>query len=118
MLSMEVYRLIHLFGNFVIIFVLGGVTLHRLNGGDRNYSRRRLVAIMHGIGMFLSLLGAFGLQARLGIGWPGWFIAKIFIWLFLGAALALVYRLPGKFFWWGLPLVVLVAIYLATFKPF
>lgn len=75
---------------------LGGVTLHVLNGGTKEFANRKMIAITHGIGLFLILLGGFGMLARLGIiwPWPGWIVAKFIIWLAYGGLLTLVYKKP------------------------
>ena len=58
---------------------LGGVVL-----GDAG-SSRKLGMISHGIALVLLLVAGFGMQAKLQIGFPGWLIAKVVLWLFFGA---------------------------------
>ena len=52
------------------------------------------VAPVHGVGLLFSLVGGFGLLARLGIvtQWPTWVIAKLVIWIVLGGWLAVAKR--------------------------
>ncbi len=62
-----------------------------------------------------------GLLARLGMSgsWPLWVWVKIGIWLVLGAATALIRRLPAHFAWliFLLPLIGTIAAYMAFYKP-
>ncbi|AXR62640.1 MULTISPECIES: hypothetical protein [Leptospira] len=122
MISYTVYKMIHIFGILLLFTALGGVTLHVLNGGTKEFSNRKIVAITHGIGLFLILLGGFGMLARLGViwSWPGWVIAKFAIWLAYGGLLTVVYKKPslGKMFWFGFPLLGLLVVYVAIYKPF
>lgn len=122
-MSQQVYQLIHLTGVFLVLFALGGIVLHMINGGTREYSFRRTAAITHGVGMFLALLGGFGLLAKklhIGFPFPGWVWGKLIIWLCFGLLLAVIYRKPGfaKGFWWIIPGLAIVAIILVTYKPF
>lgn len=120
MISYPVYKIVHLFGIFLIIAALGGVSLHAINGGTRNHPFRKKAAMTHGIGMFLALLGGFGLLARLGIHWPWplWVALKLTIWLFFGGAIALAYRSSARWLWWAVPVLGGCAAYLAIQKPF
>jgi hypothetical protein len=121
MISIGVYRVIHLWGVFLILFSLGGLLVFSINGGTRQTNKWRMpVALTHGIGMTLALLGGFGLHARLGIeGFPLWIWAKILIWLFSGLALGIIFRKAGsaKVLWWSLAALTLVAAILGQFKP-
>lgn len=92
--------------------------------GSQPAVARRFSAIFHGLGVFLILLGGFGMLARLGIvrgmSWPGWIWAKVIIWGILAAAAFLPYRYPRT----ALPLLLLLpvlggmAAYMAIYKPF
>jgi hypothetical protein len=80
------------------------------------------VAITHGIGMVLVLVGGFGMLARLGIfwPWPGWIVGKIIIWLVFGVLIAVIGRVPAlaKPLWWITIALGAIAAYLALNKPF
>jgi hypothetical protein len=122
MISYQVYKLIHLLGIFFVIASLGGMTLHMINGGSRDYRARKWAALFHGIGLFLVLLGGFGLMARIGVahaGWPLWIWGKLIIWLVLGALPALVYRKKSlaKLFWILTFLFAMASAYMAIYKP-
>jgi hypothetical protein len=123
MISYPVYKVIHFIGIFMVFLSLGGVTMHVINGGAKEHAWRKPLAITHGVGLFLALLGGFGLLARLGIVHgmlPGWVLAKLAIWTVFAAVLGVVIRKRS----WAGPLwaitVILggVAAYLAGSKPF
>jgi uncharacterized membrane protein SirB2 len=122
MLSLLVYKNLHLIGVFMVLMALGGLTLHRINGGTREHSWRKPVAITHGVGLLLMLISGFGMLARLGIFWPlpGWVIGKIFIWIIFGALIAVLSRHPtlAKSLWWVTIALGGLASYLAASKPF
>lgn len=104
------------------MIALGSITAAdgaRIAGG----ARRRAATAFHLAGVFLILLGGFGMLARLGIvqgtSWPGWVWAKVIIW----GVLAIVAFLPRRFPRTAMPLLVLVPIlagvaaYMAIYKP-
>jgi len=125
----EMYKLIHLFGIFMTFVVLGGLGLHVLNGGNKETNaNRKVVAALHGTGVFLILLGGFGTLAyvykiagskQMSNGLELWVMLKLGIWLFLALGLTFFYRLPklGVFLFFGLPLLGLMAGYFAIKKP-
>ncbi len=121
-MSLLVYKNIHLLGVFMMLMALGGLILHRINGGTREHAWRKPVAITHGIGLLLALIGGFGALARLGIFWPlpGWAIGKLVIWLVFGALVAVIFRSPAlaKPLWWVTIVLAVLAAYLALHKPF
>lgn len=123
MISYSVYKVVHLVGVLMVFLSLGGVATNAINGGQKNHSWRKPIAITHGIGLLLSLVGGFGLLARLGIihgGLPGWALAKLGIWILFAVLIAVVSRRPA----WARPIwsVIIVlgatAAYLAGSKPF
>ena len=123
MISYPVYKVVHLLGIFMVLLSLGGTLLWFGTGGSRNHSWRRFMAITHGAGLLLALVGGFGLLARLGTvhgGLPGWVWAKLGIWTVLGGALALVSRLPrlAQLLWWLTLALGGSAAWLAGSKPF
>jgi len=120
MISYNVYKLAHLLGVIVLFLSLGGLTIDAI-WGDRRGSRAQIMAT-HGIGLFIILLGGFGMLARLGItgGLPGWIWGKLLIWVILGGVAALPYRFPAlaRPLWVLVPLLGLAAAYMALYKPF
>jgi hypothetical protein len=122
MISLVVYKNLHLIGVFMILVALGGLILHQINASTRELVWRKPVAITHGIGMVLVLVGGFGMLARLGIHWPwpGWVLGKVVIWLVLGVMIAVIGRRPGlaKPLWWSTIALAAIAAYLALNRPF
>lgn len=114
MISYAVYKIVHLTGVMMVFLAVGGLLM--------NPSSRRPLAMLHGFGLFLSLLGGFGLLARLGVthgGLPGWALAKLGIWTVFALAI-MAPRFPrfAKAAW---PLAVVLgagAAYIAGSKPF
>jgi hypothetical protein len=132
MITYSVYRVVHLVGIFLLLVVLAG--LAAAGGGARRGAAgaapppggplpRRLGMALHGIALFIVLLGGFGLMARMGIvhgmDWPAWVWAKVAVWLLLGAAVAIPSRKPewGRALILALPVLAGLAGWLAIFKP-
>lgn len=123
MISYAVYKVIHLMGVLMVFLAMGGAATHAINKGTKAHDWRKGIAITHGIGMFVSLLGGFGLMARLGIahgGFPGWIWAKLLIWAIFGALIAVFLRKPtwSKGLWPAMILLGGLAAYFAGSKSF
>ena len=133
MIPYGVYRLVHFFGIFLLLTALGGGVMRAIltaspvpeSGTDADRAAaaarmRRLIAISHGVALLLILLGGFGMLARLDIGFPAWIVAKLAVWLLLGAGLTLATRMAGsaRLIWFAIPVLGLVAAWLAYVKPF
>lgn len=125
MFPRDFYEILHIVGIALLFVVVGGAGVHAANGGIKAASHtRRLVAILHGTGALLILVGGFGMLARMGMvqgaGFPGWLWAKIIIWLILSAITLLPYKKPelARPFMILLPLLAGVAVYMALYKPF
>jgi hypothetical protein len=109
MISYAVYKIVHLVGVLMVFLALGGVATNAINGGTKNHSWRKPIAITHGVGLLLSLVGGFGLLARLGIvqgGLPGWVLAKLGIWVLFAVLIGVVSRRPQ----WAKPIWPLIII--------
>lgn len=126
MFPRDAYEIVHLIGIALTMAALGATALHALEGGTRRGPRaRRGLVITYGVGLFLILLGGFGMLARLGIAragvaaFPGWLWAKLTVWAVLGAVMMLPYRRPS----WSMPMLLLtplligLATYFALYKP-
>ncbi len=124
MISYQVYKIVHLVGMFTLFTVLGGIALHALNGGTRGSNTgRKLIGVMHGLALFIILLGGFGMLARLGLVTgmlPGWVLAKIAIWITLPVLGSMAYRKPAaaKLLLVAMPLLGGLAAWIALYKPF
>jgi hypothetical protein len=123
-ISYEVYKIIHYVGFFALFVTLGAALARSpLLGGTRDPWRRALTA-SHGVGLFLILLGGFGMLARLGVEhgnlFPGWIWIKLVLWVVAGALISVAWRRAG---WAGatlvlLPLIGILAGAVALLKPF
>jgi hypothetical protein len=122
MIPETIYKNLHLIGVFMILVALGGFIAQQVQVTTPERMWRRSIAITHGIGMVLALVGGFGMLARLGIfwPWPGWVVGKIIIWLVFGILVALIGRTPAlaKPLWWSTIALGAIAAYLALNKPF
>ncbi|MEE2786350.1 MAG: hypothetical protein VX589_03360 [Myxococcota bacterium] len=118
--AIQIYKVIHLVGIGMLYTALGGATLNAILDGEKKHGARRMVMVTHGLGMFLILLGGFGMLHRGGYGWPAWAIAKMVIWVVLGGAVAMLYRNPtlNRLVWWLGILLLGGAAYMAIMKPF
>ncbi len=122
MIDYQIYKMIHLAGLALLMMGLAGVLFAFAMSSSVPPKLKMLGFVSHGLGMFLMLLGGFGMLARLGLvqGLPGWIHAKLAIWVVLGGAIALAKRKSS----WAPALVpafmtlVVAAAYLAIYKPF
>lgn len=121
-MSYEIYKIVHLTG--LVLLFSGLVSLLTLKsiGAPIEGRARKFSFISHGLGLFLLLLGGFGLLARMGIAtsWPNWVYAKIAIWLYFGGMIALIKR-RGQLGWilyLPLLLIFIMATYIVVYKPF
>ncbi|WP_413289185.1 hypothetical protein [Bdellovibrio sp. HCB337] len=123
MISYSVYKVMHLTGVLMVFLSLGGVAMNAINTAGASIAWKKPAAITHGIGLLLSLVGGFGLLARLGIvhgGLPGWAIAKLGIWVLFAAMIGVLLRKPNmaKPLWATMIVFGACAAYLAGYKPF
>ena len=117
----RVYIFLHLFGVLLLFGSLGGLALHVMNGGDReSNTQRKLIMMSHGISLIIILVAGVGMIHRSSAFTfaEGWVHAKLGIWVVLGAAPAIIYRVPAaaKILWFVLPLLGGLAFYFARFK--
>ncbi|MES2745379.1 MAG: hypothetical protein V4655_08120 [Bdellovibrionota bacterium] len=120
-MSFDFYKVMHFFGLFMVFSALGGQIAIALNGGDsKQQPARKWIGIYHGLGLFIMLVAGFGMIAKASIGFPGWIIGKMAIWIILGGIGAVAARkknLAGMV-WTIVILLGLTAAYLAHYKPF
>jgi len=112
-MSPTVYHIIHV----VSVLVLTGYTFYAFAAAPET---RKRVLMITGIASLLVLVGGFGLQAKLAVGWPGWLIVKIVCWLGLSALAGIGYRRRGAAGTLALIAIALtvVAVVLVYTKPF
>ncbi len=119
-MSVLFYKVLHIFGILLAFAALGGATLRAVAGTRDDAPGRKLALASHGVALLVILVSGFGMLAKLGYGFPLWVWIKIVIWLLIGAAIALVRRLPRQatIFWFAIPLLGAAAAVLAIYKPF
>lgn len=120
MLSFATYKLIHLIGLFLLFFSAGIFFVQQREWGtDKSL---KLPSWLGGGGMFLILLGGFGMLARLEMhgGWPGWIHAKLTLWVIATALVvaAMRQKLPGNVLGHALLVIAILAGVMALWKPF
>lgn len=110
---MYVYYLMHVGG----VILMTGYTFRAFAAPPD--TRKGTLAIA-GILALVTLVGAFGLLQKLGLGYPGWAMAKLGCWVGLAALAGLGYRMPGLRSFWALcaSALVLIAVYLVYVRPF
>jgi hypothetical protein len=131
MFPYPLYKVVHIVGIVLAMSALGGAALLAMVGASDavtagGRSPRRLLAILHGLGAFLILLGGFGMLARLGIvqggvtSFPGWLLVKLVVWVVVAAALFVPRRRPAlaRALLLSLPVLGGLAAYMAIYKPF
>lgn len=120
MIEYATYRVIHLAGIFFLLFSLSSLIILSQNKIARG---KTLFSAIHGISLFIIILGGFGLLARLGIvhgaDWPVWVWVKLIIWLIMGISVYFIKKYPdySNYFWVLIPVLAIIAAYLAVNKP-
>jgi len=120
MIPYETYKILHLAGIFFLLFSLSSYLVIVTSNSDKF---KKLAGVMHGISLFIILLGGFGLLARLGImqgsEWPLWVWVKLAIWIVMGAMVIFIKKFQSlaKIIWFAIPIFAIVAAYLAVYKP-
>jgi hypothetical protein len=119
-MSYEFYKVLHLLGVFMVVASLGAAIIYRGAESQSQAHWRKTLSIGHGVGLVIALVAGFGLVAKLGVGFPGWVVVKVVIWLVLGGLIAFAKRKPAlaKTWWWLTILLATLAGGLAVYKPF
>jgi len=113
---------LHLVGVLIVFLALGGTFIHVINGGTKeNNTWAKPLAALHGTGLAVILI--FGLLALVSLGirpseFNLWVYVKLLIWLFLGAALTLPYKVEGsaKILMFVVPLLGALAAYIGLYN--
>lgn len=114
------YKIIHYLGLFALVTTAVTALARGARPDTFEDPWRKRLGMLHGISLFLVLLGGFGMLARLGLGMGGWVWAKIAIWLIFGALLTVGRRSAA---WSGrllvlVPVLAALAGIIAYTKPF
>ena len=119
MLSYTFYKALHIIGIFIALPSIAPLLFHAGQGGEKKENNwRKLLLVGHGIGLFLIILGGFGMLARLGIhSIPYWIAIKLAIWLFLGAVVTIAYRkrAAAQNLWMAVITVAIIASFIGQF---
>jgi hypothetical protein len=107
------YSILHV----ISVLVLTGYTFYAFAAPPES---KKKVMIITGVASLLALVGGFGLQAKLQLGWPGWFVVKMLCWLGLSALAGMGYRRRADAGMLASAAVVLVvvAVVVVYLKPF
>ncbi len=118
-MSYNFYKILHLTAIFVIFLSLGAAVVRSV-AADSNIRIKKFFGAMNGLGLLVAFFAGFGLIAKLGLGFDGWILVKLVIWVVLGGSLAIVNRKPELAIPVALMSIVLgaLAAYLAVTKPF
>lgn len=113
-MSYEVYKFLHLLGLGAVAFSFGAFAMR-----SEDPSKKKLPSAVHGVGLFLVLLGGFGMAAKmkLAVASTPWVIFKVVVWLGLGGFMAINKRKPDLVpkAQVALTLLAVVAAYLGVF---
>ena len=112
-MSPTIYYIVHV----ASVLVLTGYTFYAFAAAPET---RKRVMMITGIASLLALVGGFGLQAKLSLGFPGWLIVKLVCWLGLSALAGMGYRRRGAAGALGVVAVILafIAVVMVYTKPF
>ncbi len=119
MTAIYIYNIIHVTGAFAVMLAYGMLIARGLAAPD-NVALRKFGAIASGIGLFLILLGGFGLMARYQYSYTNlWVIGKYILFFALGFLIIFLNRKPelGKI-WFAVTLLIgALSVYLCVVKP-
>ncbi|HKJ03771.1 MAG TPA: hypothetical protein VJ997_14990 [Longimicrobiales bacterium] len=119
MLPYAAYKVVHYLGIFMLVTVLSATLARSAKEGLNSDPWRKRLGMIHGIALFLIVLGGFGMLAKLDAGFPGWIVAKLGIWLVFAGLIA-----ARKSADWSaralvlVPLLAALAGWIAYAKPF
>ena len=85
-----IYKYLHLVG-FMLTFFAYGMLIYK----DK-IEKAKGIAVAHGIGLFMLLLGGGGMMAVLKVGQPNWMVIKMVLFVLLGLMIVWVKRKPNQ----------------------
>lgn len=119
MIPYAAYKVVHYLGIFALVTALAATLARSGQPGAETDPWKKRLAMIHGVALFLILLGGFGMLARLDAGFPLWIVAKLGVWVVAGGLVALrkntAWAARGLVL---LPLLAVLAGWLAYAKPF
>lgn len=120
MIDITIYKWLHLLGAFGVLMAFGGLIFRSTVNVDSQTFPKRILSIVHGVGLLLIVVSGFGMLARLGIQgeFPTWVWLKLAIWLAMGGLIAAVNRAPkqSKLWWWLVLALGGAAAWIGIFK--
>jgi len=113
-MSPQIYHVLHVLG----LLLLAGFTFSAFAAPTPD--RRKKSAMLTGILSAVVLISGFGLQAKLGTGWPGWLIVKLVCFLVVAAMAGRVFKMPSAAGTMRMAAIVLfaVAVAMVYIRPF
>lgn len=90
-MSAGFYKITHIIGFMMVFAALGGAIIA---GKNSDSSSKKVLGIIHGLGLLLVLVAGFGMLAKIRLNFDTRFIVKLVIFFILGGLLTLVYRFP------------------------
>jgi hypothetical protein len=119
-MSYLILLVLHVVGALYLFLGLGAMISQRVDGADAGSEGvRKLAGMTHGLALLVILIAGFGILGVQGYDLGLWVWLKLALWLFFGGVIVLVRRMPhlSRTFWWLLPLVAGIAVYLCEAKP-
>lgn len=119
----DIYLILHIAGIILTVQALAVASFLAFKGDiHANEKAPKIIHIVHGVGLFLVILGGFGMIAKLGIGfpWPGWLWVKLGVWVVFGGATVVIRKYPdsGRAWFFMITALVVLAAAMAILKPF
>lgn len=119
-MDIMVYKWLHLVGVCAMIMAFGALIFRASINSESSLLSKKILSIVHGVGLMLIAISGFGMLARLGIhgDFPTWVWLKVIIWLAMGGMIAAVNRAPSKskLWWWLILALAAAAAWIGLFK--
>lgn len=114
-----IYHILHLLGVFSVLLAYG-LLIGRAVLASEDPRLKKFGAIVSGVGLFLILLGGFGLIAvKYDNQWYAWIIIKLVVWVVLGGLIALINRMPrlSMTWFWIILILGIINLWAVYLKP-